>query len=320
MADGTELPADLVVYATGYGSMNGWAADLISQEVADKVGKVWGLGSGHHQGPGPVGGRAAQHVEADAAGGAVVPRRQPAPVAPLLAATSRCSSRRASRASTRRSTACRRSTTSADGSSPLDELVGEAGGDRVDGVVEGVDRDLLAAPEHDGGATSSAGSITCALPHTAAPCAAVAAAATARPRRAARARRPSRCRSPSARGREARLVRRRRRTRLMPSTFAVASAGAVLARAAAQPRPRACSTRSSRRCRRRRRRGPCRCVLGQRVERRHASHLLGRRGPVRLAHAPSRSSRWSPTRSALAIAVSAGFTALDDGKKLVSTT
>ena len=38
LADGTELPADLVVYATGYGSMNGWAADLISQEVADKVG------------------------------------------------------------------------------------------------------------------------------------------------------------------------------------------------------------------------------------------------------------------------------------------
>ncbi|RAG60625.1 hypothetical protein DN536_39245, partial [Burkholderia multivorans] len=26
--DGTELPADLVVYATGYGSMNGWVADL----------------------------------------------------------------------------------------------------------------------------------------------------------------------------------------------------------------------------------------------------------------------------------------------------
>ena len=85
MADGTELPADLVVYATGYGSMNGWAADLISQEVADKVGKVWGLGSDTQVRPGPVGGRAAQHVEADAAGGAVVPRRQPAPVAPLLA-------------------------------------------------------------------------------------------------------------------------------------------------------------------------------------------------------------------------------------------
>jgi putative flavoprotein involved in K+ transport len=51
--DGTELPADLVVYATGYGSMNGWAADLISQDVADKVGKVWGLGSATTKDPGP---------------------------------------------------------------------------------------------------------------------------------------------------------------------------------------------------------------------------------------------------------------------------
>jgi putative flavoprotein involved in K+ transport len=53
MADGTELPADLVVYATGYNSMNGWAADLISPEVADEVGKVWGLGSGTAKDPGP---------------------------------------------------------------------------------------------------------------------------------------------------------------------------------------------------------------------------------------------------------------------------
>ncbi|MBY8859264.1 NAD(P)/FAD-dependent oxidoreductase [Nocardia sp. CA2R105] len=51
--DGTELPADLVVYATGYGSMNGWAADLIGQEVADKVGKCWGYGSGTAKDPGP---------------------------------------------------------------------------------------------------------------------------------------------------------------------------------------------------------------------------------------------------------------------------
>jgi putative flavoprotein involved in K+ transport len=53
MADGTSLPADLVVYATGYRSMNGWAAELISQEVADKVGKVWGLGSDTTKDPGP---------------------------------------------------------------------------------------------------------------------------------------------------------------------------------------------------------------------------------------------------------------------------
>ncbi len=53
LTDGTELPADLLVYATGYGSMNGWLADLISPEVADKVGKVWGLGSDTPKDPGP---------------------------------------------------------------------------------------------------------------------------------------------------------------------------------------------------------------------------------------------------------------------------
>ena len=51
--NGTELPADLVIYATGFGSMNGWAADLISQDVADKVGKCWGLGSDTPKDPGP---------------------------------------------------------------------------------------------------------------------------------------------------------------------------------------------------------------------------------------------------------------------------
>ncbi|WP_089721010.1 NAD(P)/FAD-dependent oxidoreductase [Candidatus Entotheonella palauensis] len=53
LSDGSELPVDLIVYATGYGSMNGWAAQLISQEVADRVGKCWGLGSGTTKDPGP---------------------------------------------------------------------------------------------------------------------------------------------------------------------------------------------------------------------------------------------------------------------------
>jgi len=53
LSDGSELPADLLVYATGYGSMNGWLADLISPEVADRVGKVWGLGSDTPKDPGP---------------------------------------------------------------------------------------------------------------------------------------------------------------------------------------------------------------------------------------------------------------------------
>ena len=53
LTDGTILPADLIVLATGYGSMNSWAARLISQEIADKVGKCWGLGSDTTKDPGP---------------------------------------------------------------------------------------------------------------------------------------------------------------------------------------------------------------------------------------------------------------------------
>ena len=53
LADGDEIPADVVVLATGYSSMNGWAAQLISQKVADKVGKVWGMGSDTTKDPGP---------------------------------------------------------------------------------------------------------------------------------------------------------------------------------------------------------------------------------------------------------------------------
>lgn len=53
LEDGTELEADLIVYATGYGSMNAWLADLVSPEVADTVGKCWGYGSDTPKDPGP---------------------------------------------------------------------------------------------------------------------------------------------------------------------------------------------------------------------------------------------------------------------------
>ena len=53
LSDGSALPADLIVYATGYGSMNSWLADLISPAVADQVGKIWGLGSDTPLDPGP---------------------------------------------------------------------------------------------------------------------------------------------------------------------------------------------------------------------------------------------------------------------------
>jgi len=51
--NGTEVPADVIVYATGYGSMNGWVADIIDRQTADKVGKCWGLGSNTTKDPGP---------------------------------------------------------------------------------------------------------------------------------------------------------------------------------------------------------------------------------------------------------------------------
>ncbi len=51
--NGKEVPADVIVYATGYGSMNGWVADLVDRETADKVGKCWGLGSDTPKDPGP---------------------------------------------------------------------------------------------------------------------------------------------------------------------------------------------------------------------------------------------------------------------------
>ncbi|MFK7762502.1 MAG: flavin-containing monooxygenase [Roseobacter sp.] len=51
--DGSRLDADLIVYATGYGPMTGWVAELVDQETADKVGKVWGLGSDTPKDPGP---------------------------------------------------------------------------------------------------------------------------------------------------------------------------------------------------------------------------------------------------------------------------
>lgn len=53
LSDGTLLEADLVVHATGYEPMESWIAQLISPEVAARVGHVWGLGSGTRLDPGP---------------------------------------------------------------------------------------------------------------------------------------------------------------------------------------------------------------------------------------------------------------------------
>ena len=52
-SDGDEIAADLIVLATGYGPMTDWAEQLISAEVADRVGRCWGVGSGTAYDPGP---------------------------------------------------------------------------------------------------------------------------------------------------------------------------------------------------------------------------------------------------------------------------
>lgn len=51
--DGTELAADAIIACTGYQSMNETVAQIVSREVADKVGPCWGLGSGVKGDPGP---------------------------------------------------------------------------------------------------------------------------------------------------------------------------------------------------------------------------------------------------------------------------
>ena len=53
LADGPELPAELIVCATGFGPMSGWAAQIISPEIAEKIGPCWGLGSDTTYDPGP---------------------------------------------------------------------------------------------------------------------------------------------------------------------------------------------------------------------------------------------------------------------------
>jgi putative flavoprotein involved in K+ transport len=53
VTDGRKVPADAIICATGFGSMDQQVADLISPEVAAKVGKAWGYGSNTANDPGP---------------------------------------------------------------------------------------------------------------------------------------------------------------------------------------------------------------------------------------------------------------------------
>ncbi|MDF2231757.1 NAD(P)/FAD-dependent oxidoreductase [Albimonas sp. CAU 1670] len=50
---GELLPADMIVYATGFGAMEEWVARLIDPATAERVGRCWGYGSGVRGDPGP---------------------------------------------------------------------------------------------------------------------------------------------------------------------------------------------------------------------------------------------------------------------------
>ena len=49
MKDGRILPADLVVTATGFESASAEVARLLGEDVADKVGPIWGLDEKDHE-------------------------------------------------------------------------------------------------------------------------------------------------------------------------------------------------------------------------------------------------------------------------------
>ncbi|MCW1383712.1 NAD(P)/FAD-dependent oxidoreductase [Novosphingobium sp. KCTC 2891] len=51
--DGTHVPADRVVLATGFGSMEQWVAQIMGPAMADRIGRCWGYGSGFGNDPGP---------------------------------------------------------------------------------------------------------------------------------------------------------------------------------------------------------------------------------------------------------------------------
>lgn len=53
LSDGSELPADVIVYATGYHRADGSAWGMLSDDVAARVGKIYGYGSGVAGDPGP---------------------------------------------------------------------------------------------------------------------------------------------------------------------------------------------------------------------------------------------------------------------------
>ena len=53
LSDGSHVAGDMIIYATGFGDMKQWVSRLINPEVAERIGKTWGYGSGFPGDEGP---------------------------------------------------------------------------------------------------------------------------------------------------------------------------------------------------------------------------------------------------------------------------
>ena len=53
LSDGSFLDADVIIYATGFNSLETWVASILSPEIASNIGKIWGYGSGYRGDRGP---------------------------------------------------------------------------------------------------------------------------------------------------------------------------------------------------------------------------------------------------------------------------
>ena len=73
LSDGAELPADFIVYATGYRRL-AQAGAILSSEIIDKLGPIGGIGSGVRSDHGPW--RDKERMEADTAAGPLVSQWQ----------------------------------------------------------------------------------------------------------------------------------------------------------------------------------------------------------------------------------------------------
>ena len=76
---GESVPADLIVYATGYGNMIDWVEKLIDQNTAKKVGPLLGLRLKHQRRSRPLDRRTEKHVDTNSPKRPLVHGRQPSP-------------------------------------------------------------------------------------------------------------------------------------------------------------------------------------------------------------------------------------------------